>query len=381
MDEKIKNYYNYDNIIDKLQNDKILKNIFPQYKQKIIECIQKKENFDNFCYELIKNIPNDFLNELEEKRKNQNELFQILGINDQNYNNLYLINESKYTSQNTSQDENKLKYYGDDNEIINNDLVNYWNELESKQLFSSLRFKKIQCFLGENKVFIIFNENLINIGNLENNIFIIDLLIYYYDQGDLKKFINYIQEYTFYQYIQNYQNLENQIVNENRQIIGTIYKIKETKENLQKEQLLVKQQKIIIPKINENLHKFIKLYIHYQRIIKEINSPLNNNTQIKQGYIIKNDFIIQNNKIESYQIISHYMSNNQNIKKLLNTCSNDSKEIFFQKILNEFDKNSIDEINEFKGNNYIYTRDSNAEIFKIKINENNSLYYLNNFFI
>ena len=111
--------------------------IWPNHKQQILENIKYNKEFNEYIYDIIKYFPNDFLNNLKEKQKKEDDLFHSLDINN---TSLFDINEREYETLS----QNTLKYY-DNNEIINYDFIKFFREIENSKIFDETKIKYEEC--------------------------------------------------------------------------------------------------------------------------------------------------------------------------------------------------------------------------------------------
>jgi len=84
-------------------------------------------------------------------------------------------------------------------------------------------------------------------------------------------------------------------------------------------------------------------------------------------------------KLKIYSIISNYIYNNQNIKNILRENKNEDYNSIFEKILNKFDNESINNINKFNDEIKIYPHLFHVDFRKIKLDINNLVFIANNF--
>ena len=358
--QKYKSFYKYQKISDKIRNTQEIIKIYPEYKKKIIESIEKREDYDEYVYEIIKYIPNKYINILENNMKNEKDLIKELSINENNkIIGKFSVNELNCLSRNG----HNLKYYDDNNEILSNNLINLFAELENKELSISMNFVLVKCLIGEEKFFIIKEHQncpLITIGHLINNIVITESVIYFHKIHELQKFLLDINNESFTKYIEkNKNNLKIINIEKNEQKNNFIKNIFSNKD---------------IPKINDDSLKLLKLFIYYNNFINEIKN-LSKNKKMYIGYFVKNEFFVKNKNLEDYKIIEKYLSK----KEIINHIQDNDE--FFNKILNEFDEKSINDININKNEKYSCSNNFICEFLQLKISENNYIDYINDFFI
>ena len=121
-----------------------------------------------------------------------------------------------------SDKRNELLYYNNC-QIINESLLNIIREID-KDFLKLIKYKKINCILGNKKAIILLNNKIINIGHFdEQNIFVVELLIYSEDSNSLKsKIFDQIRIHG-YNYINNY--IRNKQINLGNGNIATIQEI------------------------------------------------------------------------------------------------------------------------------------------------------------
>ena len=217
--------------------------------------MKNKIHYEAYITSFIQNFKEDFINELGQKRESQNDLIS----------NLRNENDVKYGKKQT-ESGNLLPYYEED-EIINSESVALFIKSESTQIISLVKKEEIKNILfGEKKVFINYEYNYFvsNVGHLINNIFVCDLLIYFYKKEDFKKeFISKIKSDSFDKYIQPYlkdikdKNISNIINNEGKKI-GNIIRIKDLTNDYYdlKINQSIKPEEIKGQELNDNAKKF-----------------------------------------------------------------------------------------------------------------------------
>ena len=358
--KEYKNNNDYDKIVDKLKKDKNIKKVYEKNKKIIINCMNENKDYDEYIFEIVKLFPEEMLNKLDSKKSEHNALRRSVYIT--------LNSEEKMFDR-----INKTINYYNDNAIITDKFLNLFAEIE-KINFLNLRYEKIKCLIGENKIFIINNENplLINIGHLnDESVFETDLLMCFYEKGNyLNNFVSKIKSKNFADYLKNlnleYNKVNYDIFNENEEIVGEIF----IKNNNNKELMSLLPKEIII---NENSKNLIKLYIYINNLIKEMKNPIKERKEkIKtdSGYLVKSDFILQFVDIKNYIEVRNLFINIEDVQD----------EQSFQNFISKFDKGLIKNTNKIaekkvKASGYIKNLD------KIQINEKKYLFYANKFFI
>ena len=162
-----KEYYNYQKVINSLKNDDKIKSTFLQNRNKIVECIKKKSNYETYIIPIIKEFKDGFILELGHKRENQVNLIK-------NLDNNKLLN----IRQKQVKKGNNLIYY-EGNEIINSVFKDSFIKIESKQIVKLMKTKILTCVIGEKNIFIdLYNSEYyyFDIGHLDNNVFISDFI-------------------------------------------------------------------------------------------------------------------------------------------------------------------------------------------------------------
>ena len=131
---------------------------------------------------------------------------------------------------------------------------------------------------------------------------------------------------------------------------------------------------------NKTIKAILSLILYNQSFINKIQSSIKEG-EINKGYLIKYDFMNDIFKLDIYKIIFDYICNNQNIQKLLPKLLYNDYNIFYEKILKEFDAETINKINKYNKENNIYSNQYDANIKNLKLNNNIFSYITNNFFI
>ena len=369
-----KDYYNYEELYTYFEDMKKNKLFNYNYKQ-LMTCIETKnyEKSDEFMFQLIKNIPCEILQNLESKKKNQKKLLEKLN------NNLFFTEKIKY------ENEISFKYIGE-NEVFNLEFFDLFNKLETKSIKESLKLQieKIECLIGENQFFIkseesdtnnsIINYHLLNIGYIKNNIFSPSSLILFFEKSDLYKIISNLNKYSFSNFIQWYNLIENSfcdIKNSEDKIIGKIYRVNPLSEEIKN----IIENPIIFNSDSMNL---LKLIIYFKIFNKEIKNPTTDN-QEQKVYFVKTDFIEQIQKFENYKTINDFIINKKEIEDIINNNYNKSFKELSELVMRQFDIKTIEKINEDKNDIDINITSFNVNLEKITINQNVEINYANNF--
>jgi hypothetical protein len=195
--KKYKEYYYYQSIVDIIKNDPKVNKIYLQNKNNNIYCKNNKINYEQYISAIIKEFNNEFIIKLGKKRENQISLISDLKIA-KDIKTQYVETVSK----------NKLDYY-EGNEIINFGCIELFCQIESKQVIDLIYKKEIELVIGEKKIFKkqLDDENKYyysDIGHLENNIYITDLIIYYYTSQDFNQFISKIKSDSLEKFLNPY---------------------------------------------------------------------------------------------------------------------------------------------------------------------------------
>ena len=137
-----------------------------------------------------------------------------------------------------------------------------------KKLLNNLQSIKFNCYFGDNKAFILFNNNsssiLIEVYNLVNNIFAPEIFYHFYGENEFKRSFNNLKEQGYQKYTNFYLIFNNQdkkykdytspIFDKENKEIGIAYKYDSNINNYD-------------PYIISNEYKAIlKLYFYYQKI-------------------------------------------------------------------------------------------------------------------
>ena len=413
-DDNFKVYYSYNNIISlkirecfkivhnliglyiyqeniKLKiNENRLENYVKNLKlvdKKWISGIKKYYSYDILC-EMIKNT--NFIKESNNNIEDNNgkEKFYFLNklpnLSEKYFDDIYnknISNEEKYCLEIIEKvlDNKNIKFI-DNIELVGIDLFNNLISYNrDKDKLKNEISKDASCYIDGNKLLIIYE---IEKGSNCKN-YIIGYI------NEQNSFISeYIIEYTDI-------NILNDILNRN----GLDYILKKLKEKNksgyydifnESNYLVCRCRELNSHKtyqINEESLKLLKLYIFSQKLFKEINFSIKSKRkeEIKSGYFIKSDFMIKAGELKDYQIIEQYITNNEKIKVLFNEDFNETNEIFLKKLLNEFDQNTIYNINNSnKEEEKIYSNNFNLNINdlpSIKIDKERQIKFFRDFFI
>ena len=225
--KKYKEHYNYQQIINKLQNDENVKSVFSQNKKHILDCVKNKKNYETNISLIVQQFKDEFIFELGNKRKNQNELKHNL-VN----NNSIKFKKAQTTSR-------LILVYFDGQEMVNSEFIELFKKIEDEQIIQLLIAQEITCLLGEKKVFIniVYSQYFyIDVGHFINNILESDLLVYFYKSQNIDEFIFKIKAMSFDKFLlPHLKNLQEKnssfIADDNGINFGKILKLKELSKN------------------------------------------------------------------------------------------------------------------------------------------------------
>ena len=138
--KKYKEHYNYEKFRNIIQNDEHIKQCFLNTKQQILYCMKNNINYEAYITSFIQNFKEDFINELGQKRENQNNLIP----------NLKNEIDVKYEKKQT--ESGKLLFYYEEDEIINSESLELFIKFECEQIISLIKKEEIKnCLFGEKK--------------------------------------------------------------------------------------------------------------------------------------------------------------------------------------------------------------------------------------
>lgn len=349
----IKKNYSYDTLSEMIKNEDFIKENINNFKD-----INDKEKF--YFLNKVPNLSEKYFNDI--------------------YNHINNYKEEKYLLEIKEKIiDNKTIKFIDNIELIKNDLFdNLISNNKDKDKLKNEISKDVLCYIGGNKLLILyeiekesnFNNYIIGYIN-EQNSFVSEYIIEYTDANILNDVLNKNGlDYILKKFKENNNSGYQDIFNENNDLICRCRELNYVKTY----------------QINEESLKLLKLYAYRQKLFKEINCPIKNKGkgEIKLGYFIKNDFMIKIGELKDYQIIEQYISNNDKIKTLFNDGLYETNEIFLKKLLNEFDQNTIYNINNNKEEENIYSNNSKLnfnDLPSIKIDKEKQIKYFRNFFI
>ena len=370
-----KEYYNYNELCNHFANMK--KDLLFDYNYKQLkECIKNKdeENINAFIYQMIKDIPIEIIREVQNKKKKQNELITKLK------NNSVSMNNNEYITK----DQNSFKYNGE-NEIISIPIFKLFNKLETNDVKELIKTEseKIECFIGERKLYIkseakIINSNikyyLLNVGYLKRNMFKPSFLIYFYKKVDFDTNISFISTNSFSKFVENYNLIDNSscdIQNNEMQNIGKICRISSLSNEIKK---ILGNDNLI----NDESMRLLQLIIYLRKFNKEKNSAIKNNEK-QMGYFVNKEFIDKIIEIKIYKIMDEYINKNNNIKEIIDNNLDKNLDELSKLVQKKFEIKINKEINKQKLNINIYSTSYNVSLKHFSINSNKYIYFSNNF--
>jgi len=384
-----KDYYDYQKIIDILRKDSNVETEFFKHKKTIDFFIKNEIDYEKYISIIIGKFKDININELGKKRENQKSLIELL-CNNKDIKMLGIQTGRKKT----------LNYY-EDIEITNVKFFELIQKIESEQINKLVNKHEANCIFGENKIFIKMQENnnyyfYFDIGQLYNNIFRTDLIIYYYNYKKFNDFINKIKNESFEIFIKPHiKDVQEKNIScisniTNNQIEGKIIKIKDLSLNYNYNINSINNTNEInkiktikntrINKLNDNAKKMLKLILYNNQFINRINQSINE-CEINFGYLVKYDFINDIYKSNIYKIIFNYVLDNKHIQEILHKNLHNNYNDYYQKILQEFDSEVIDKINKCNEEIKIYSHSYSVELVEIKLNRFIETYIANNFYI
>ena len=368
-------HYDYGKLCSFFDNMK-KKQLFKYNYRQLVEYMKQKdyEKSNEFICQFINEIPKDLLKKMEDKKKGQEHLIKKLK------------DKSCNLKKNTfSFDKVKISYYAE-NELISYELFSLFEQLETDSIKDLLKSQseKIDCLIGENRLFIISENEVtknkiyfLNVGNIQENIFNPNLLIISQEKNFFDIIMTQIINNSFSVFIQSYNLIENSsclIHNSEKKAIGKICKIGTLSNDIK---IIIENANII----NSESMKLLKLILFFKIFIKRAKSPLKENKEHK-GYFVGIDFIKEIIKLPGYKIIDDYISKNNEIQEIIN---NNSKykniEDVTKNVQKKFDMNTIKEINKDK--NIINVNSSSYKISWeiLNLNKNIPVQYKDNFVI
>ena len=376
-----KEYYEYEDLckyFEKMKNNKLFNYNFKQLLESIK--VKNEEDINIFISELIKDIPLETLKKLEDKKLDQKEL--ITKLNDKSLS----LNKITHKINN----KNSFEFLGE-NVILTVELFDLLSNLETNNVIESLKsqIEKIECLIGENKLYIKSEAKIknsesetiyyfLNIGYIKNNIFQPSLLVYYYDKDDLENNISFLNTNSFSEFVQHYNLINNyncKLQNSENINIGEIWKVAPLSTEIEN---IIGTDNIII---NDEAMAFLSLVLYMKKFNKEKGLPFKND-QKQLGYFVKIDFINEIKKLKIYKIIDEYITKNKNIQEIIDNNNDKSFDDLSYLVQKKFDTDINKEINnENIDSIYIYSFFYNVSLEYITINGNKYIYFANNFML
>ena len=105
-----------------------------------MDCVKNKKNYETNISLIVQQFKDEFIFELGNKRKNQNELKHNL-VN----NNSIKFKKAQTTSR-------LILVYFDGQEMVNSEFIELFKKIEDEQIIQLLIAQEITCLLGEKKV-------------------------------------------------------------------------------------------------------------------------------------------------------------------------------------------------------------------------------------
>ena len=124
----------------------------------------------------------------------------------------------------------------------------------------------------------------------------------------------------------------------------------------------------------------MKLILYNNQFINRIQNSKKEG-EINKGYLIKYDFMVEIFKVNIYKLIFDHVYKNKNIQNLLLTSLDEDYNSIYEKVLKEFDTDTINKINKNNDEIKEYSHVFDANIKLLKLNSNSRAYITNNFII
>jgi len=201
---------------------------------------------ENNIYE-IKNLDldinknnNDSINKIKGRIK-EKMIKYLLTLDD----NKLIINDKYEISRiELIDNENNKLCYNNNCQIINKKIYFLLNQIDNN---ISIKTKLIKCVLNNKKI-IIFNDKIINVGNLnEDNIFIIEYIIYSDSNEDISHIFEVFKKRGYYAFIGRNISDKRIKINDNNQLLeAKIYSLLGEKETNKKRKDLSSKLKALI---------------------------------------------------------------------------------------------------------------------------------------
>ena len=376
---KYKEYFNYDKIKNTLITSENIKNVFLKNKTRIFDYMKNNGNYECLLDEIVQQFSDGTVLELGQNKLNQNKMLNYWMI-DKNF---------KFSYKKTESGANLAYYEG--NEVLNKEFITYFYIID-QQLFNMIEKYEIGTYyIIEKKLFIYlylqktqYNReyHYLDIGQISNNIFTTNLIIYFSAQSFMFSLINKINRGSFKTFLgAHYKDIIEKgisIIMNNDRIDGKILKVKDFPFN---EYNVIKPKEILFHELNPNSQKILLLIIYYSKFVYDVQNKKKNNGANISCHLIKSQFKTNLQKTEVYKNIWNYINNNKNINMLLKYHLNVEINSIYDKIIKEFDANAINIINSKNNEIKIYSNENEIDSKYLKLNANNAVYIANNFFI
>ena len=388
-------------------------------EQKIYSLINQYKGFASYINE---NIMNELINKIMNILLSSSYFNNIKDLNINDFINSINKIEFYNIKQNKYKDLEEIFYYNDC-EFVDEETIKL---IDIKCFNKNLYKNQFYFILGDKKIIIKINSNLINIGYLNDNIFNTEMIIKIKENSNTNIIIDKIKSLNFSGFktvlLFNDNNLsdfndsefivynlskektdsflkkkssqisKNEQINDSKQII--ISNPNNENKNSKEENQAIHQNmnhglgknKNKVYTINEELKNLILLYIDYEDLKKKMKNSLsvnNNNDNISNYYYLLNyEWIKKYINLNNMDNIFNYIINNNIIEKIINyeLLPIDEKISEIIKLININDINNIK-----KSENYINSlKDFNLLNIKHKLiqeNSKKSFYYFYDFLI
>ena len=204
----------------------------------------------------INNVNDDIINKIKEGL-NEKVIYDLLTLDEKKLA-INCQNKDELSKSELFDNENNKLFFYNKCQIINQKLYLLLNQID-KNL--STKINHIRCELGNKKIIIFSNDNIINIGRLnEDNAFIIEHIIYSESSEDMSKIFKIFKD-KGYAFIQKYLSFKKIEININNNLLGAkIYSLLDEEEiNKNKKELSPKLKTLILlSAFNQNMEKNYK---------------------------------------------------------------------------------------------------------------------------
>ena len=197
-----------------------------------------------------------------------------------------------------------------DPQVGKNKLFNYYYNFTLisyetiKKLFTfDQKIPSLNCLLGDNKIFLIFNNNII-MYEIKENKYIPKLIFYFYDKGNLSETIELLKEIHLEEYKKYYmlfnEDCASPIFNKTNNEIGYAFLYNP---NIQDYSNYM---------INDDLKTLIKLYFNYAKFRKSNNEQRNG-----KYFLINPELISEYKKYYGYQNLEAKLNGNSVAQQII----------------------------------------------------------------